>query len=187
MDIKKYSLLGLLVAASLIPVSSQAAGTTTGTLGVTLTIAEGCSVNNGSPTAGQNQWGSLNFGTYSDLNTIINGTVQSTVGGNVQIICTTGLTPSISLNAGANAQAGGERALVATGVTGATPIPYRLFADPGHSKEYVANTPQVLPIITTADTAQNIPIYGLITPSEQTNKTPAAGTYNDTVTATLSW
>jgi len=121
------------------------------------------------------------------LNTLINGTVQSTIGGNVQVICSTGLRPSISLNAGTNAQAGGGRALVDTNATSATPIPYQLYADPAHSKVYEPDTPQELPAITAANTAQNIPIYGVIDPKQQTNKTPAAGTYTDTVTATLSW
>ncbi|WP_458368314.1 spore coat protein U domain-containing protein, partial [Rahnella perminowiae] len=50
--------------------------------------------------------------------------------------------------------------------------------------EIAINTPITL---TTGTTAQNIPIYGRVLPADQTSTTPAAGTYNDTVVATLSW
>lgn len=36
-------------------------------------------------------------------------------------------------------------------------------------------------------TAQSIPIYGRIIPADQSSTAPTAGTYTDTVTATLSW
>lgn len=187
MDIKKYSLLGLLVASSLIPVSSQAAGALTGTLALTLTIGSGCTVTNGA-VAGNPVWGTLNFGSYTDLNSPINGTVQGTAGGNVTVTCSTGLTPSIALNGGLTPSTGATPQRTLTSVAaGATPIPYRLYSDAAHTKEYVINTAQALPVIGAGNATQNIPIYGYINPTEQANKTPASGTYVDTVVATLSW
>jgi len=187
MNIKKYSLLGLLVASSLIPITSQAAGALTGTLSVQLIIGNGCTVTNGA-TAGNPLWGTVNFGNYSDLNSPITGSVQSTTAGNVTITCSTGLTPSISLNGGLNPTTTAPIARTMTSLAaGATPILYRLYFDPARTREYQINTPQALATVTSGTTTQNIPIYGYINPVDQTNKTPATGTYNDTVVATLSW
>jgi len=187
MDIKKYSILGLLVATSLIPVSSQAAGALTGTLSITLIVGSGCTVTNGA-IAGNPVWGTLDFGSYSDLNSPISATVQGTAGGNVTVNCSTGLTPSITLNGGLapSTNATPQRTLNSS-AQGATPIPYRLYSDAAHTREYVINTAQALPTITAGNATQNIPIYGYINPADQTNKKPAAGTYVDTVVATLSW
>jgi len=80
MDVKNQSLLGLITAALLtLPLGAQAAGTLTGQVGVQLIISTGCTVGNGSTTGGTNQWGTLNFGNYADLTSIINGTVVATI------------------------------------------------------------------------------------------------------------
>ncbi|WP_270843717.1 hypothetical protein [Klebsiella aerogenes] len=39
----------------------------TGQVGVQLTIGSGCTVTNGSSASGVNSWGTIDFGTYSDL------------------------------------------------------------------------------------------------------------------------
>lgn len=181
MDAKKQALLALLAATSLsISVAAQAAGTLTGQVGVQLTISTGCTVGNGTATGGTNQWGTLNFGNYADLTSVINGTVLGANGtGAVTITCSTGLSPTLSLNGGLSAT-GGIRAMTSSG----TNIPYRLYSDSARTTEIAINTPITL---TTGTTPQNIPIYGRVLPTDQTSTTPAAGTYNDTVVATLSW
>ena len=138
----------------------QAAGSLTGNIGVTLNIGEGCTVSNGSASGGTNQWGTLDFGTYSDLTNVIDGSVT----GN-------GLYGNGSVR---NVSSDG----------GTTLIPYRLYSDSARSSEIALNGS----ISLAADgTAQDIPIYGRVLPADQSTTAPAAGTYTDTVVATLSW
>lgn len=178
---KKRFSLALLAAATLaLATGVQAAGVLTGQVGVQLTIGSGCTVGNGTATGGTNQWGNLNFGNYSDLTSVIDGTVFGADGTSaVTITCSAGLTPTLSLNGGL-AATGGLRSMSSGGDT----IPYRLYSDSARSAEIAINTPVAL---TTGATAQNIPIYGRVLPDDQTSTAPAAGTYNDTVVATLSW
>ncbi len=178
---KNSLLLAILAAATLtLAAGAQAAGTLTGQVGVQLTISTGCTVGNGTATGGTNQWGTLNFGNYADLTSVINGTVLGANGTSaVTITCSTGLSPTLSLNGGL-AAAGGVRTMTSSGNS----IPYRLYSDTARTTEIAINTPVTL---TTGTTAQNIPIYGRVLPADQTSTTPAAGTYNDTVVATLSW
>ena len=181
MDAKKQSCLALFSAALLtLSAGALAAGTLTGQVGVQLTISTGCTVGNGTSTGGTNQWGTLNFGNYADLTSVINGTVFGADGTNaVTITCSTGLTPTLSLNGGL-AASGATRTMTSSGNS----IPYRLYSNAARTTEIAINTPVAL---TTGTTAQNIPIYGRVLPADQTSTTPTAGTYNDTVVATLAW
>jgi spore coat protein U-like protein len=180
MDVKNQSLLGLFTAALLtLPLGAQAVGSLTGQMGVQLTISTGCTIGNGTTTGGINQWGSINFGNYADLTSIINGNLTGTNGNAVTVTCSTGLTPSLALNGGL-AATGAVRAMTSSG----NKISYRLYSDAAHTAEIGINTPVTL---TTGTTAQNFPIYGRVLPADQTSTTPAAGTYADTVVATISW
>jgi len=178
---KNSTLLAVLAVATLtLAAGAQAAGTLTGQVGIQLTISTGCTVGNGTATGGTNQWGTLNFGNYADLTSVINGTVLGANGTSaVTVTCSTGLSPTLSLNGGL-AATGGLRTMTSSGNS----IPYRLYSDTARTTEIAINTPITLG---TGTTAQNIPIYGRVLPADQTSTTPAAGTYNDTVVATLSW
>lgn len=178
---KNSLLLAILAAATLtLATGAQAAGNLTGQLGVSLTISTGCTVGNGTVTGGTNLWGNLNFGNYADLTSVINGTLLGANGTSaVTVTCSTGLSPTLSLNGGL-AATGGVRAMTSSGNS----IHYRLYSDTARTTEITINSPVTLG---TGTTAQNIPIYGRVLPADQTSTTPAAGTYNDTVVATLSW
>lgn len=177
----QVSVWGSMLALVLVN-SAQAAGTLTGNIGVTLTIGEGCTVTNGSVTGGTNEWGKLDFGTYSDLTNIIDGTVTGSDGSNtVTVTCSKGLSPTLSLDSGLYGNAS-LRNVSSDG--GTTLIPYRLYSDSSRSTEIAPGGSIEL----TADgTAQNIPIYGRIQPADQRTTAPAAGTYTDIVVATLAW
>ncbi len=181
MDAKKQSFLTLFSAALLtLSAGAHAAGTLTGQVGVQLTISTGCTVGNGTATGGTNQWGTLNFGNYADLTSVINGTVFGADGTNaVTITCSTGLSPTLSLNGGL-APSGATRTMTSSGNS----ILYRLYSNAARTSEIAINTPVSL---TAGTTPQNFPIYGRVLPADQTNTSPAAGTYNDTVVATLAW
>ncbi|WP_241647128.1 Csu type fimbrial protein [Rosenbergiella metrosideri] len=156
-------------------------GTLSGQIGVQVTISEGCTVGNNNSKGTVNEWGSINFGTYADLSNIINGTVLGSNGTDtVTVTCTSGLSPTLKLDGGVNETAKNLRSMI----SGSTTIPYRLYSDASYSKEIAVDGSISL---TSDGTAQNIPIYGRIIPSDQLSSAPTAGTYTDTVTATLSW
>ena len=174
-----------------LPASTLAAtttGTLTGQVGVEVTISSGCAVANGSSSSGTNSWGTLDFGSYADLTSAINGSVLGSDGTNaVTITCTSGLSPTLTLDGGLNETTSTEvRNMVTTSSssTTSTDIAYRLYSDSTYSSEIAPGGS----ISLTADgTAENIPIYGRILKDDQTSTAPASGTYSDTVTATLSW
>ncbi|MEJ5939703.1 spore coat U domain-containing protein [Klebsiella pneumoniae] len=171
------SLLAMVLANS-----AHAAGTLTGNIGVTLTIGEGCTVTNGSVTDGTNEWGTLDFGTYSDLTNVIDGSVTGSDGSNtVTVTCSNGLSPTLTLDSGLYGN-GSLRNVSSDG--GTTLVPYRLYSDSARTTEIALGGSIAL----TADgTAQDVPIYGRILPADQSTTAPAAGTYTDTVVATLAW
>ncbi|WP_058913769.1 spore coat U domain-containing protein [Entomohabitans teleogrylli] len=168
--------------------NAWSAGALTGQIGVQVTIGAGCTVTNNSVVGGINQWGNLNFGQYADLNNVINGTVIGSDGQSaVTIQCSSGLTPSLVIGSGLNAS-GGVRRMAYTNGGNTTLVAYRIYSDVARSAEIAPGGNVGL---STTGTAQNIPLYGRIIPADQTTgtggTTPAAGTYNDTVVATLSW
>lgn len=162
--------------------NAHAATVLTGQIGVQLVIGAGCTVENGNTSSGTNNWGNLDFGTHPNLTSIIDGSVGNTSGTNtVTITCSTGLSPTLSLNGGLHGS-GNTRNVSSN--DGTVLIPYRLYSDSTRTNTINVNTPITL---TPIGTPQNIPIYGRVIPTDQTNTAPAAGTYVDTVVATLAW
>ena len=162
------------------PLTVQAAGTLTGQVGIQVVISDGCTVGNNDSSGTTNDWGSINFGTYADLANIIDGSVLGSDGSSsVTVTCTSGLSPTLTLDGGLNGSS-----TLRNMTSGTTLIPYRLYSDSSRSTEIAVNGSVSL----SADgTAQNVPIYGRILPSDQSTTAPASGTYVDTVTATLAW
>ncbi|MEW6484605.1 Csu type fimbrial protein [Tatumella ptyseos] len=181
--------LGCALTTALTSLSASATeGTLTGQVGVEVTIKEGCTVANGSSSSGTNSWGTLNFGTYADLTSIINGSVLGSGGKDaVTVTCTAGLSPTLTLDGGLN-ESGNVRNMVNTtttsGTTTSSDIAYHLYSDASYDTEIKPGTSISL---TASGDAQSIPIYGRILPTGQSSTAPASGTYTDTVTATLAW
>lgn len=168
------------VAAAGISFSATAAGTLSGTVGVQVTISEGCTVGNGDTSSSSNNWGSIDFGTYADLTSVIDGTVLGSDGSStVSVTCTSGLSPTLSLDGGLYGSS-----TLRNMSSGSAQIPYRLYSNSARSTEIAINGSVSL----SADgTSQSVPIYARILPSDQSTTAPASGTYADTVTATLAW
>jgi len=181
--------LGCALTTALTSLSASAAeGTLTGQVGVAVTIKEGCTVANGSSSSGTNSWGTLNFGTYADLTSAINGSVLGSDGTDaVTVTCTDGLSPTLTLDGGLN-ESDSVRNMVATTTSSTTTttsdIAYHLYSDASYGTEI---KPGDSISLTANGDAQSIPIYGRILPGDQTSTAPASGTYTDTVTATLAW
>ncbi|MDU2613100.1 MAG: spore coat protein U domain-containing protein, partial [Pseudomonas aeruginosa] len=139
--------------------------------------------NNGSVSGGINQWGTLDFGSHSDLTNVVDAQTVGT-SGNIQIQCSTGLTPSLTVNAGLHAS-GGQRYMQNTTTTSST-IAYNIYSDAARSALIQANTPVDISSVSTG-TAVNIPLYGRVVPTGQSTPTPTAGTYTDTLLVTIAW
>jgi spore coat protein U-like protein len=162
---------------------AQTNGTLAGQVGVQITIGAGCTITNGSIAGGVNNWGTINFGTHADLVNVIDA---QTVGasGNIQILCSTGLTPTMTVNAGLHEDSG-QRFMQNTTSSNST-IAYSLYSDAARSAVITPNQPVSLTTFATGN-ATDIPLYGRITPTGQTSTTPTAGAYSDTLLVTLAW
>lgn len=171
----------LLSSAAIQPVSAAATGSLTGEIGVQVIIGSACTVGNGNGSTGTNKWGTLDFGAYGDLKYTIDGSVKGADGA-VNVTCSTGLSPALTLDGGLYGN-GTVRSMSSD--SGTTLVPYRLYSDSARTTEIdVGGTIS----LAANGTAQSIPIYGRILPSDQgANTSPAAGTYVDTVIATLAW
>ncbi|MEL0553568.1 MULTISPECIES: spore coat U domain-containing protein [Enterobacteriaceae] len=158
-------------------------GTLTGQVGVQLTIGDGCTVKNGTSATGTNSWGTIDFGSYSDLVNAIDADMLGSSGANaVSVTCSDGLNSTLTLNGGEHSGSGTVRRLEnADG----DQIPYRLYSDSSRLTEV---TPDGEIAIVGTGIAQNIPIYARILPVDQGAVTaPSPGLYQDMVIATLTW
>lgn len=155
-----------------------AAGTIQGSLGITLTIGAGCEVGGGNSSGNVNDFGTINFGTYSSLANIIDATASGAGGvGTLTITCTDGTDYTVALDNGLHVTGGTQRRMASTaGVF----INYNLYQDAardttwGSGGNALTGTGAAVPLI----------VYGRV---PATGLTPAADTYNDTVTMTVTW
>ncbi len=139
------------------------AATATSTLSVSANIAGTCTVGAAS----------LAFGAYSS-------TAASTANASVQVTCTNGVTAQVSLNQGQNnnkATAFGTRAL-ANGATNF--LGYDIYTD--NTFTTLWNATNTVPVTSTGSPV-TLTAVGRI-PSGQT---PATGSYNDSVTITVTF
>ncbi|WP_430443619.1 MAG: Csu type fimbrial protein [Pseudomonas piscis] len=176
----KTALAGLIFSLAC---SSAMAGTLAGQVGVRMVIGAGCSVINGSVSGGVNQWGTLDFGSHSDLTNLVDAQAIGS-NGNIQIKCSTGLTPTLMVDAGLYAS-GSQRFMRST-TTATSTVAYSLYSDSARSALIQANTPVNIATAATG-AAIDIPLYGRVAPTGQTTTTPAAGTYTDTLLVTIAW
>lgn len=141
-------------------------GTATGTFTVTATVSASCSVTTAA----------LAFGTIgTPLGA--NQDAQS----NVNITCGNGAPYSISLNQGS-----GTGATVAARLltSGANTLSYALYLDSSRSQLWGDSTHGTSVVSGVGSgTTQALTVYGRI----PTGSSPAAGTYNDTITVTVSF
>ena len=154
-----------------------AAGTSTGTIGLTLNVTSACVINGASVV--QSNAGSLGTISFADQPGIFGNVDGELVGslGQVQIQCSPGVTPALTFGAGAN-DADGHRFLKATGGT----VAYRLFSDSQRTSEI--NIGHQLALGTATSAVISVPIYARVSSG---GAVLAAGSYSDTVQVTLTW
>lgn len=183
MMLNKKLLVACCVAAAFSQVHAQSAGTLAGQVGVQMVIGAGCTVINGTVASGVNQWGTLDFGTHADLNNVVDA---QTVGasGNIQIQCSTDLTPTLTVNQGLHST-GNQRSMQNT-TDASSSIAYSVYSDSARASLIQPNLPVDLSSLATG-AAVDIPLYGRVIPTGQASTTPATGTYTDTLLVTLAW
>ncbi|SAL06243.1 spore coat U domain-containing protein [Caballeronia calidae] len=157
----QLSLLGVIAATGLV-VPSAKAGTDTANLTVKIVITSTCDIHTAPPT-------DVNFGTVSSTATNI---AQA---GSITANCTPGTTYQISLDNGLNAS-GGQRRMA----QGSNFVAYNLYTDSAHANTWSTGASAYSG--SGAGSAQVIPVYGVV-PSANAQ----AGTYTDTVVATISY
>ena len=146
--------------------SALAAGSATGSLGVSVTVNNNCTISTLPVT----------FGGYDPLS----GTAADSTGGSVTITCTKGATTTIGLDNGANASSGQRR--MKDGTTDY--LNYFLFSDTGRTTAWGnAAGSWVVPPAAPDKTPRPYAVYGRITAGQDV----PSGTYNDTVVATVNF
>lgn len=170
--------VGVLVCGMLLA-SSAVAGTVTGQINSSLTLTSSCQVN-GAGGASNVNFGTVNFGTSTSLFTQLGIQLLASGGGAVAILCSAGVTPSVTIQGGLHdgQSAGGSRAL-ADGAGNF--VPYDLYTDAGLNN-LLSNT-GVIPLATSTGAAQTFNVWG-----KAVGKAGLpAGTYTDTISVTLSF
>ncbi|WXL27871.1 spore coat U domain-containing protein [Ectopseudomonas mendocina] len=180
---KEFALKAIGLGAILLgsPVHASA-NNLAGEVEVKMVIGAGCSITNGNVNAGVNQWGTLDFGSHSELSNIIDAQTLGS-SGNIQIKCSTGLSPSLSINSGLHST-GGQRYM--KHATTPETIAYNVYSDATRNQLIQPDTPVNISAVATGN-AVDIPLYGRVSPANQGSTSPAAGTYSDTLLVTISW
>lgn len=164
-------------AATAVVASPAFAGSSSGTIGVTLNVTSACVVNGG--TTVQSNVGSMGTIAFADQPGIFGNVDGELVGslGQLQVQCSPGVAPALTIGAGAN-DAGGRRYMAANG----RQVAYRLFSDTQRTNEIGIG--QQIALGTATSTAISVPIYARVTSA---GTVLAAGSYSDTVQVTLTW
>lgn len=157
------TVLGL-AAAALAP---SPAAAETASLTVSASVANNCTINTAA----------ISFAPYDPV--VANATAALDGEGRVTVACTKGVVPTIALGGGANAS-GGTRRLA----SGADLLTYEIYQNSGHTTVWGAAGGAVLtPVAAPSRTARDFAVYGRIAGSQDV----PAGTYNDTIVATVNF
>lgn len=166
------------IAAPMLLSANQAqAQSATGTIGVELNITNACVVNDA--TSLQTDLGSagdIRFADQPGTFASVDGELVGALGA-LAVRCSPGASPSLTIGAGANDEAGVRRM-----VSGSAAVPYRLYANAARNDEIGVGRNLALGAASTA--AIVVPIYARATNSAGILP---AGRYADTVQITLSW
>lgn len=177
----KKTLMALTSVATLLCANgaANAAGTIQGTLGVTLTIGAGCVV--GAAAAAVPSTTSAPSASVLTLHWPTSSTPAPPAqgAGTLSLTCTTGTDYTVALDNGLHVTSGTQRRMAST--AGAF-ISYNLYQDAARTTAWGSGANAR----TGTGTGAAVPliVYGRVPAA---GSTPAADTYNDTVTMTVTW
>lgn len=165
----------------LTPAAFVEGATISGQIAVSLTVNSTCQVSTG---GSGTSWGALSFGTTTaNLASNIDAEVTGTGGNGIAVTCSQGTAATLTIGSGGN-DATNVRHLT-NGAGTPTLLPYRLYSNSARTTEIAIGGTISVPAST--GVAQLFPIYGRIVASEQPTQYPPAGSYTDTIAATLTW
>ena len=159
---RKFMKIAVGVCVAAVLSTGASAATLTAPIAVTASVAASCSFGASA----------LAFGAYTGSITDVNASVTAN--------CILGTTYTIALNPGV---APGATTTTRKLVSGANTIAYSLYSDSGHTVNWGNITGTDTVAGSGSGGAQAYPVYGRIV----AGLTPAAGSYTDTVTATITF
>ena len=155
-----------IVAVGFTPVASAA--TATANLGVSATVTNNCLISTAA----------LAFGSYDPV--VANASTDLDGTGTVTVSCTKGSTATIGLGLGSNASGSVRRMKDAT----TNYLTYELYQDAGRTTVWGdAGAGLLSPVAAPSKAARNFTVYGRVT----SNQDAAAGSFTDTVVATVNF
>lgn len=188
---KKIVILMLGGSSLLLSVSPVQAVTSTGNIGVTLTLTNGCLINGAPDQTGIN-FGTLNFGTHpATFGTLTTQLAGATSGNTFTIQCTTGATYTVQVTGTANAApttvvgtvgTPGRYLLNATAPTQG--VAYSIYSDSAFNN-VIANNANI-PIASTTAGVDSYTIFGRIQGGGN-SVTVQPGTYTDTINVSVNY
>jgi spore coat protein U-like protein len=144
------------------------AATATANLGVSATVTNNCTISTAA----------LAFGSYDPV--VANASANLDGTGTVVVACTKGSTATIGLGLGSNASGSVRR--MSDGSSNF--LTYELYQDSGRSTIWGNSGAGLLsPVAAPSKAARNFTVYGRVT----SNQDVPAGSYNDTVVATVNF
>jgi spore coat protein U-like protein len=170
----RYYFIMLLVFSSI-----AEADTTTSSFSVSATVENGCVFGDatGSSTT---DFGTIDFGTMSSISSSVD-VASSSGSGSIVVTCTPGVAASIALDYGVNGGDSAGRYLINS--AGTQTLEYQLYQDSDRSTVWGTDS-LAYSIESFPDATQTYTVYArLFAVSDM----PAAGTYTDTVTVTLTY
>jgi spore coat protein U-like protein len=148
--------------------STVSAATATANLGVSATVTNNCTISTAA----------LAFGSYDPV--VANASTDLDGTGVVTVACTKGMTATIGLGLGANASGAVRRMKDA----GTNYLTYELYQDAGYATVWGDALAGLLsPVAAPSKAARDFTVYGRVT----SNQDIPAGSYNDTVVATVNF
>ena len=150
-----------------------------GSMRVTATVVDGCSVSNLVTSGGFNDFGTVDFGPHANLLQNVDAQGGGSSGIGFQMICSTGLSYQIGLNDGLNPSGGSRRMTDGNNNF----IPYQLYRDNSRTQLWGdTGTANELNTSGTGNSQYHL-VYGRI----NSTTTPPAGVYADTIQVTVVW
>ena len=157
----------LVLLAAIAPATAQAA-TATANLSATATVINNCTINTAP----------LAFGNYDSVSANAAANLDAT--GTVTIACTKGTTATIGLGLGGNASGSTRRLTDGSG----NYLTYEMYHEVGHTTVWGTTGAALLsPAAAPSKAARNFTVYGTVT----SNQDATAGSYTDTVVATVNF
>lgn len=147
---------------------SASAATATANLGVSATVTNNCTISTAA----------LAFGAYDPVAANASADLDGT--GTVTVACTKGSTATIGLGLGGNASGTTRRMTDGS----SNYLTYELYQDAGRTTVWGTAGPGLLsPVAAPSKAARDFTVYGRVT----SNQDVPAGSYNDTVVATVNF